>query len=100
EETPADRRTLTETAREAQDHLLQARQQLGADRDELGQANLKDNQVKERKERLRQLETALENLEPFATLLATASSNGDDESRRSAWSRAARGLASLREADD
>jgi len=99
-ETAEDRQTLTALAKVAQKHLNAARQKIDAQREAIKEANGQDESSTQLKDRIRELKASLRKLEPFAELLATAGSNSDDEDRRSAWSRAARGMAGLREAAD
>lgn len=99
-ETSSDREKLTELAESAEEHLDNARKLIDAQRDALKEADADDETIAKSNDCIRDLNANLRQLQPFAELLATAGSIGDEESRRSAFSRSARGLAGLREATD
>ncbi len=93
----ADARTLADAGEEARQQIELARGALSGGGDEAGSAAPGSDGEQAAAAR-RRLETALENLEPLAALFATEAE--PDADAQALWSRAARGLAVLREAAD
>ncbi len=97
-ELPSDAKTLADGGQEAQRLIEQAREAMEVAKSESDAVSAGPDGEEAAAAR-RRLETALENLEPLAALFATAA-EADEDGGRAMWSRAARGLAVLREAAD
>jgi len=97
-ELPSDAKTLADAGQEAQRLIEQVREAMEVAKSESDAVSAGPDGEEAATAR-RRLETALENLEPLAALFATAA-EADEDGGRAMWSRAARGLAVLREAAD